>query len=137
MKTFLKIDYWVQTVLLVSMFVTIPFVLVPMLLLIVFGGWQLMSGAITGLFLRQLNRKFYLLKSIGYLGFLFSGELLGERGDLFAFLDSGFGYITFFLGIPFIIGLWYYNMVRKDYLLHCEKEIVKSNTMEANSPMEK
>ena len=137
MKTFLKIDYWMQTMLFISMCLTIPFIFIPMVLLAVIGAWQLLSGAITGLFLTALNRNFYLPKAIGYLGLLFAGDLWSKSGQLPSFLDSGFGFVGFFLLFPVLIGLWYYNMVSKDYKFHCKKEIIASNTMKANSPMEK
>ncbi len=137
MKTFLNIDYWMQTIFIVFILITIPFVFVPLFLLVLFGAWQLLSGVITVLFYPVLERKMYLVKSLGYLVFLFGSHLLTETHVMPNFLsDTGIGFIVFWVLIPFVIGLWYYLMVRKDYQQYCEKQEVLSNTMEANSPLE-
>lgn len=138
MKTFLKVDYWIQTVFLVLMCITIPLFFIPMFLLVIYGAWQLLSGMITALCYPALNRKMYLAKALGYLLFLFVGYLFDEAGLLPDFLgETAIGFILFWLIVPFAIGLWYYNMVRKDYHYYCKKKEVVSNTMAANSPLEK
>ena len=50
---------------------------------------------------------------------------------------TGLGFIIFWVLIPFMIGLWYYEMVSKNYHQYCEKKEVLSNTMEMNSPLER
>ncbi len=138
MKIFLKVDYWIQTILLVCMGITLPFIFIPLLLLLGFGGWQLFSGAITFFCYPELKRKGYLGKAIGYLLFLYIGVQLVESDLLPNFLiDSMIVNFIFWLMIPLVIGVWYYRMVHKDCWFYCEKEIIASNTMNANSPMEK
>ena len=63
MKTFLKIDYWIQTICIILILITIPFVFVPLLILAIFGAWQLLSGMITTLCYPKLERKMYLAKA--------------------------------------------------------------------------
>lgn len=136
MKTFLKIDYWIQTILLCLMGMTIPLVIIPLLLLLGFGGWQLFSGLITAVFYKKLDRKAYLPKALAYVLFLF---LTTELVNIFPFLEEleGIGFILFWLIIPVSIGVWYYLMVSKDYNLYCKDEVIKPNTMEMNSPLVK
>lgn len=136
MKTFLKIDYWAQTILLGIMGITVPTILGPLYLLIVFGGWQLLSGFLTGLFFRKLDRKAYLPKSLAYVFFLY---LASTWEALIPFLDElGFLYfLLFLLIIPMIIGVWYYKMVSKDYHHYCKPKVIQPNTMEMNSPFVK
>lgn len=133
MKTFLSIDYWMQTIFLGLIFLTIPFVFVPLFLLFAFGVWQLLSGTLTAIFYKKLDRKAYLLKALGYLVFLYLGYV---AVDLFPFLDglTGIGFFILWLMIPVGIGIWYYLMVKTDYHCFCTKEAVKHNTMEMNSP---
>lgn len=138
MKTFLKIDYHVQFLALLLMIVTLPLFFVPMLILIFFGGWQLLSGLITAIFYKKLDRKHYVTKAIGYLAILALGMLLADNNLLPNFIiDTGIGFFLFWLIIPFGIGIWYYRMVSKDYHKYCTKPIVKSNTMEMNSPFDR
>lgn len=137
MKTFLKVDYYLQTLLLTLMGVTLPFIFIPLFLLIVFGGWQLISGAITGFFYKKLNRKKYLIKALSYLFFLFFSYQLTEMNILPDFLnDSAALALFFWLIIPLAIGIWYYVMVNKDYRHYCKEKVVKCNTVEMNSPLE-
>lgn len=136
MKTFLKIDHWVQFITLIVMAATLPFFFIPMLLLMFLGGWQLLSGLITGIFYKKLDRKYYLVKAIGYLLFLAIGGALSDAGWLPEFINNFSGFVVFALLIPFAIGFWYYRMVTKDYHKYCVKPTTKSNTMEMNSPFE-
>ena len=138
MKTFLKVDYHVQTFLIIIMGATLPLIFIPMLLLIVFGGWQLLSGVLTALCYKKLDRKKYLIKALGYVFFLFIGYQLTEANLLpDFFVDAITSFFIFWIIFPFAIGVWYYSMVRKDYHHYCKKKEVISNTMAANSPMEK
>lgn len=137
MKTFLKVDYHIQTLVLILMGATLPFVFIPLLLLIVFGGWQLLSGAITAFCYRKLERKKYLAKALGYLLFLFISYQLMEANLVPDFLlNSTIVAFLIWLIIPFAIGVWYYIMVHNDYRYYCKQKIVHSNTMEMNSPLE-
>ncbi|MFK7978603.1 MAG: hypothetical protein AB8G86_01360 [Saprospiraceae bacterium] len=138
MKTFLIIDYWMQGIVITLVLITIPFVFVPLLILVLLGAWQLLSGLITAFFYPALKRKMYLAKSISYLLFLYLSYLLTEADLMPNFLsDTGIGFIVFWVLLPFVIGLWYYKMVSKDYHQYCEEQEVRSNTMEANSPLER
>ncbi len=136
MKTFLKIDYWMQTILLCLMGITIPLIFVPLLLLLGFGGWQLLSGLITAIFYKKLARKAYLPKALAYVLFLF---LASVWEDKIPFLDElgGVYFFIFLLIIPMSIGVWYHMMVKKDYHRYCTKEVIKPNTTEMNSPFVK
>lgn len=133
MKTFLIIDYWMQTILLCLMGMTIPLIFVPLLLLLGFGGWQLLSGLITAIFYKKLNREAYLPKALAYVLFLYLGF---EAMELFPFLEElgGIAFILFVLITPLVIGFWYYLMVRRDYDHFCREKVIKPNTMEMNSP---
>ena len=138
MKTFLKVDYHVQTFFLIIMGATLPLIFIPMLLLIVFGGWQLLSGVLTALYYKQLDRKKYLIRALGYVFFLFIGYQLTEANLLpDFFVNAMTSFFVFWIILPFAIGVWYYRMVRKDYYHYCAEITIASNTMEANSPMEK
>ncbi len=138
MKTFLKVDYHLQTLLLILMGVTLPFIFIPMLLLMVFGGWQLLSGVFIAFCYPQLDRKRYLIKALSYVLFLFIGYHLAEANLLPGFLaDTMIGFFVFWIILPFAIGVWYYLMVQKDYHHYCLGVTIASNTMAANSPMEK
>ncbi len=137
MKTFLKIDYIVQTLLLISMGMTIPFIFIPLLLLAVLGGWQLLSGVITTFCYPKLKRNAYLAKALGYLVFLYLTNLAVEANLLPSFLNIGeLGFILTWIICPFGIGIWYYRMLSKDYYRFCKKKVTLSNTMEMNSPLE-
>lgn len=136
MKTFLIIDYWMQTILLCLMGITIPLIFVPLLLLLGFGGWQLLSGLITAVFYKKLARKAYLPKALAYVLFLFLGA---KAMEIFPFLEElgGIAFVLFMLVIPLAIGYWYYFMVRRDYDHFCKEKVIKPNTMEMNSPFVK
>ena len=133
MKTFLSIDYWMQTILLCLMGLTIPTIIIPLYLLLAFGGWQLLSGIITAIFYKKLDRKAYLPKSLAYLLFLYLGF---EAMEIFPFLEElgVIGFVLFLLIIPLVIGFWYYLMVRRDYDHLYSGKTIKNNTMEMNSP---
>ena len=136
MKTFLKVDYWMQTILLYLMAMTFPLIWVPVLLLLGFGSWQLLSGLITAIFYKKLARKVYLPKALTYVLFLY---LSGIWVDEIPFVDElvVIYFLIFWLIIPLVIGFWYYFMVRKDYDHFCAEKVIKPNTMEMNSPFVK
>lgn len=118
MKLFLKIDYSLQSLLLIGMGLSLVMFPISMMLLLFFGAWQLISGLITAFFYKPLNRDYYLAKSIGYIALLLIGTELVDNGFL-ENLETVLFFI-FWIIIPLGIGVWYYLMVRRDYNTYCK-----------------
>ncbi len=104
-KGFLKIDYWVQTVLGIIILLTVWF-LIGLLLLIPFGGWQVISSIIMIIYVQDRRRILYLLSTL-LLGLIF--YLLGDSYETSAMVD-----LLTFTAIP-ALAIWYYVMTYLDY----------------------
>lgn len=118
MKTFIELDYCLQTFLLYGtglMLVFFPILGVFGLLgLLALGAWQLLSGLVTGLCFQKLVRNYYLPIALVYLGCICSVanfDLLPTFLEPISFLLALF----FWIIIPYGIAVWYYRMVQKDY----------------------
>jgi hypothetical protein len=102
----IKTDYWVQTVLGVSILVTAASMIglfLALMLLIPLGGWQVISGLIAALKGERIQQ-IYLGVVVAYGCFWYLVP------NLNAF------FFTLMVIIPLVIGVWKYTVVRADYI---------------------
>lgn len=126
-KILLNFDFVIQTLLLflavASAFVTLvskgDFGILLGYALLLLGGWQLGSGAIVGLMLRDRKRAMYFFGSITYL------VLIRIFGDLIPKLNDTINITLisiFIVIIPLCIAFWYLRLT-KSTIIELEKNI--------------
>lgn len=111
-KNFLKIDYWVQTILGIIILITAWF-LIGLLLLIPFGAWQVLSSIIMIIYVQDRRRMWYLLSTITY------GLVMYFLGD--SYNASNIADALTFTCVP-ALAIWYYVMTYLDYKKYVELE---------------
>lgn len=137
MKTFIKVDYFLQTFFIYGTAITFILFPIGLLGLMALGACQLISGLIVGLCFQKLVRNYYLPNALVYLGCIVA---VAHFDLLPNFLEP----ISFFLGllfwviIPYGIGVWYYRMTRKDFKKFKKQASLRPtrNGLEMNCPYE-
>ena len=107
-KGFLTADYYIQTTLGIACII-LSFVLYGIILLLPFGIWQVISSLVLVLAYKDKKRIPHLIFTAIW------GVILG----ILTFIDvENFPFFFFYIILlPASIGIWYYTITRKDYLL--------------------
>jgi len=111
-KGFLTVDYYIQTILGIAC-IGLSFVLYGLILLIPFGIWQVISSLV-------LVFGFGDKKRIPHLVFVTVWATILSM-IIFANFESFAFFCFYIILLPACIGVWYYIITRKDYLLVKEK----------------
>ena len=114
----LKVDFFIQKLLLVSLFAALisPYLLI--LGLIVLGFWQVMSGLFGALVLRERNHIHYLFGAFSYLGFLYWFESVDFELPFLPFV--------LYLAIPIRMAFWKLKLTKETLDKYQLKELVLS-----------
>jgi hypothetical protein len=111
MKTnigWIKLDYWVQTILgccIVAFAVSVVGLFVALIFLIPFGAWQVISGLVSALRGDRIQQIYLSVVTI-HLSLWFGSYTM----DVGAFL------IIPLILVAIIIGIWKYTVIRADYI---------------------
>jgi len=112
-KNFLRIDFWIQTVLGIIILLTVWF-LIGFLFLIPFGAWQVISSIIIIIYCQDRRRIWYLTSTIAFGMAMY---LLGDSYETSDIVDA----LTF-ICVP-ALAIWYYVMTYQDYIKYVKSEI--------------
>lgn len=104
-KGFLKIDFWIQTVLGIIILLTV-WILIGFLFLILFGAWQVISSIIIIIYCQDRQRIWYLLSTITF------GVVMYNLGD--SYRAANLADALTFICVP-ALAIWYYVMTYLDY----------------------
>lgn len=120
-KKFLTADYHIQTTLGIAC-ILLSFVLYGLILLLPFGIWQVISSLVLVLGYNDKQR-------IPHLIFVAVWSAILGLLVFFGFEDFSF-YFFYVILLPACIGIWYFIITRKDYLLTKEKKVISREEMD-------
>ena len=105
-RRFIKVDFWIQTVLGSIVFLT-SFMIYGLMLLLPFGIWQVISSLVWTFVYKNKQRIGYL-KAVGAWTIV-SGLLMLIEVDFFPLI------FIWVIVVTAGIGIWYYVITRRDY----------------------
>ena len=116
-KTLFTIDLTAQGIMLVAALILSPTILLPLMIAIPLGGWQLGSALLKGLAIPSKAHLNYFLAASGYLFLLYFANTLSVDLGALPFYPTGLDklWIAAAFAPPIIGSIWYFRRTYLDY----------------------
>lgn len=123
-RTLFTIDLAVQGTLLGAALILSPTIIIPMLIAIPLGAWQLISALLKGLGMPSKVHLNYFISASAYLFFLYLGSYVAPHLEQLPFYPAGLNKAWSILAVtpPAIGAFWYFHRTYRDFRASVEEQ---------------